>query len=68
MKNFFLILLFWGSFPCFAGEVDDLFSQGDREFQFERYSDEEILVRINEEAEIACDGSQCVLSSVDSNN
>ena len=48
-----------------ADDIDDTFNTGDREFKFEIFSNEGILLAIDKDAKVACspDG-QCVLSSV----
>lgn len=47
-----------------SSEIDDLFGSGDREFEFERFSNEEVLLVIDQDAEIACNRGVCTLHSV----
>lgn len=50
---------------AFANDIDDIFVPGDGEFQFERFSNEGILLSIDRDAKIACHSNgQCTLSSV----
>ena len=64
-----LIILFISmiiSFTSFADEIDDLFEQGeDIEYQFERFSDRNIMTAISHDAGVACKKGLCTLSSVD---
>ena len=51
----------------FADDIDDIFVPGDGEFEFERFSNEGILLAIDKDARLACQANgQCVLSSVES--
>ncbi len=51
--------------PTFADEIDDIFNPGEREFEFDRYSNEGILLKIDQDARIACSiEGLCKLSSV----
>ena len=50
---------------AFANDIDDIFVPGDGEFQFERFSNEGILLSIDRDARVACHSNgQCTLSSV----
>lgn len=64
MKKFFLIALALFSLQVFAQDVDDLFGGGETEFEFERFSDGEILLQIDRDAEVACKNGVCTLHSV----
>lgn len=50
-----------------AGDIDGLFGGGDREFEFERFSDDRVLLRIDEDARIACRRGVCTLHTVTNN-
>ena len=52
------------SSATFAGDIDDLFSGGEDEFQFERFSDESVLLKIDADAQIACNAGVCTLHTV----
>lgn len=63
MKNLLLLLLFAGlSFNVMAdntsgegeGDIDDMFGGGTDEFEFERFSDDRILVAIDQDAAVNC--------------
>jgi hypothetical protein len=48
-----------------ADVIDDIFNPGNGEFEFERFSNEGILLAIDQDARLACQANgQCVLSSV----
>jgi hypothetical protein len=50
-------------------DVDDIFAGGTREFEFERFDDDSILMAINQDARIACNNNGlCKLTSVTSND
>ena len=44
--------------------IDDVYSGGEDDFEFERFSDSSILVAIDADAEIACSNGLCTLHSV----
>ena len=67
MRVFFTILVMLINVSLCASEVDDMFGTGEYEFEFERFSDEKILVAIDRDAEIACDKGVCTLHSVSNN-
>jgi len=51
--------------PAFADDIDDIFNPGQGEFEFDRFSNEGILLKIDQDARIACSNDgQCRLSSV----
>ncbi|OUR99948.1 hypothetical protein A9Q84_02650 [Halobacteriovorax marinus] len=50
-----------------ATNVDDLFAGGEREFEFDRFADNSILLAIDEEAEMACSNGVCTLHAVTNN-
>lgn len=51
--------------PTFADDIDDIFNPGEGEFEFDRFSNEGILLKIDQDARIACSNDgQCKLSSV----
>ncbi len=53
----------------FAEDAGDIFIPGDGEFEFERFSNEGILLAIDRDARVACHSNgQCVLSSVQSDS
>ena len=67
MKHFLALILLLTSFIAIskADEIDDTFNTGNGEFKFERFSNEGILLAIDNDAKIACSSNgQCVLSSV----
>lgn len=65
MKKLLLIASLVFSASAFCGDVDDIFIPGDGEFEFERFSNEGILLAIDHDAKVACNqNGQCVLSSV----
>lgn len=66
MKNIFTLLLCLLSINAFTGSdiIDDVYSDGDDDFKFERFSDHEILLSIDADAEIACSNGLCTLHSV----
>ncbi len=53
----------------FADGIDDIFADGTDEFEFERFSDDSILLAIDSDAQLACgkDGL-CTLTSVTNNS
>lgn len=65
MKKLLKILLILLSLNICASEVDDIFGEGEQEFEFERFSDKSILLAIDEDAKVACSsGGLCTLHSV----
>ena len=64
MKNLITLLALLFTVTSFAGDVDDIFAGGEREFEFERFSDNGILLAIDEDAELACSNGLCTLHSV----
>ncbi|TNE99676.1 MAG: hypothetical protein EP326_07675 [Deltaproteobacteria bacterium] len=74
MKKLFLILNLLALFsaPLFAQEddnVDDIFGGGTDEFEFERFSDDRILLAIDADAAVNCTKEGlCTLSAVTSNS
>ncbi len=51
------------------GDIDDMFGGGTDEFEFERFSDDRILVAIDQDAAINCDKQGlCTLSAVTTNS
>jgi hypothetical protein len=67
MKNLLMLLsiLSMVSFSAFADEIDDLFAGGeDQEFEFERFSEDNIMKAISSDAGIVCKRGLCTLSSV----
>ena len=68
MKNLLSILSILAliSVPSFADEIDDLFGDGeDQEFEFERFSENNVMKAIANDAGIACKDGLCTISSVD---
>lgn len=64
MKKILLLTLLIINSLGFAGTIDDIFDPGNKEFVFERFSDNQILLAIDNDAKIACQSNgQCVLSS-----
>jgi hypothetical protein len=69
MKMLLTILFTLASVNAAAtGNIDDMFGGGTDEFQFERFSDDNIMVEIDRDASVACNAGSCVLSSVTSNS
>lgn len=78
MKNLLLLLLLAGlSFNVMAdnttgggdGDIDDMFAGGTDEFEFERFSDDRILVAIDADAAINCSSEGlCTLAATTTNN
>lgn len=67
MKNVLLTLALLFSTALFAGDIDDMFGGGEDEFEFERFSDSQILLQIDADAEVACHSGVCTLHSVSNN-
>ena len=68
-KILLLVCLCLSSTAVFADSIDDIFDPGNKEFQFERFSNEGIMLAIDQDARIACQSNgQCVLSSVQTDN
>lgn len=67
MKFLFLFLTLCGFHSnSYADQIDDLFSGGeDREFEFERFSENNVMDAIAHDAGIACRRGLCTLSSND---
>ena len=64
MRTFLLLSLLIVNSLAFAGSIDDIFDPGNKEFIFERFTDNKILLAIDNDARIACQpNGQCVLSS-----
>lgn len=72
MKFFLALLLALPALSFSQVEQDDIettFGGGSREFEFERFDDDSILMAINHDAQFACDREGlCRLSSVTSND
>lgn len=64
MKNFIVLIALLASTTTFAGDIDDIFNRGETEFEFERFSDDGILLAIDQDAELACVNGLCTLHSV----
>lgn len=64
MKKLLLIFAILVS-PVFADEIDDLFGGGDDGFEFERFSNESILLEIDTEAKVACKKGLCTLHAME---
>ncbi len=64
MKNVLLMLALLLSTNVLAGDIDDMFGGGEDEFEFERFSDNQILLAIDADAEVACNAGVCTLHSV----
>jgi len=66
MKNLMALLLCLMTVNSFAGgdNIDDIYAGGEDEFEFERFSDNEILLAIDADAEIACSNGLCTLHSI----
>lgn len=68
MKKVLLMLALLLSSATFAGgDIDDMFGGGEDQFEFERFSDNQILLAIDADAEIACRHGLCTLHSVSNN-
>ncbi len=67
MKKIILMTALLMSSFTFATNVDDLFAGGEREFEFERFADDSILMAIDQDAELACDAGVCTLHAVTNN-
>lgn len=64
MKTLLVMLCLLVTNIALANTIDDVFEPGSKEFAFERYSDDKILLEIDKDAKIAClPNGQCVLSS-----
>lgn len=69
MKKILLLTCLVTSTLAFADAIDDIFDPGNGEFKFERFSNEGILLAIDQDARIACqENGQCVLSSAQSDS
>lgn len=64
MKILLMLMALVVSTTSFAGDIDDVFDRGETEFEFERFSDNGILLAIDEDAELACENGLCTLHSV----
>lgn len=65
MKKFMMMLaLLLGMAATNAGDIDDIFGGGETVFEFEKFSDEEIFLKIDADAEIACNDGLCTLHSM----
>ncbi len=64
MKKLLLMLMFLLGSATFAGDIDDMFGDGEDDFEFERFSDNRILLAIDQDAEVACHAGLCTLHSV----
>lgn len=66
MKNLMALLLCLLTLNVFAGgdSIDDIYSGGEDDFEFERFSDNQILLAIDADAEIACSNGLCTMHSV----
>ncbi|MFI5391551.1 MAG: hypothetical protein ACHQYQ_09330 [Bacteriovoracales bacterium] len=63
---FVLCLLMSGSKMAFADNIDDLFAGGeDREFEFARFSEANVMEAISHDAGMACKNGLCTLTSND---
>lgn len=67
MKKLSLLFTLLLASNLYAGTIDDIFAPGDDQFQFERFSDEMVLVQIDQDANIACKDGLCTLHSVTNN-
>jgi hypothetical protein len=67
MKSVLLMLALCLSVSLSAGTIDDMFGGGEDEFEFERFSDGQILLAIDRDADMACHAGVCTLHSVDNN-
>lgn len=67
MKTFLILMSMFAANFALAGDIDDLFGPGDNQFEFERFSDDRVLLRIDEDANIACSQGVCTLHSVTNN-
>lgn len=67
MKKTLILLALAFTSLTFATNVDDLFAGGEREFEFERFADDSILMEIDNEAELACENGVCTLHAVVNN-
>jgi hypothetical protein len=67
MKFLFIMSLLFGiSVNTYADNIDDLFSGGeDREFEFERFSEANVMEAISHDAGMACRNGLCTLTSND---
>lgn len=65
MKKMFILALSCLSLVTYAGDIDDYFGGGEDTYDFEqRYSDADILMQVDRDAAVACNGSLCTLHSV----
>lgn len=64
MKKVLLVLALLFNTALFAGDIDDMFGGGEDEFEFNRYSDNQIQLAIDEDARVACSNGLCTLHSV----
>jgi hypothetical protein len=63
---FILSLLLGASINAYADNIDDLFAGGeDREFEFARFSEANVMEAISHDAGIACKNGLCTLTSND---
>jgi hypothetical protein len=68
MKKIFIIMLVLTGFQSYADEIDDIFGGGeDQEFEFERFSEENVMRAIAHDASIVCKKGLCKLTSVETN-
>ncbi|MFG1485664.1 hypothetical protein [Halobacteriovorax sp. RZ-2] len=65
MKKLLMILLLMFTSTTFANDVDDMFGSGEDQFEFEKFSNEEILLRIEEDIKVSCRKGECTLFSTE---
>ncbi len=64
MKRLLMLLLLVISTSIMAqdsGDIDDMFGGGDDHFEFEKFSNEEILLKIEEDIKVSCRKGLCTL-------
>lgn len=64
MKKFLSVLVLLSSLT-FAGDIDDVFGDGEDQFKFDRFSDEAILLEIDRDAAVSCNNGLCTLHSME---
>ncbi len=60
MKKLLLVLMIMTT-SVFANDVDDMFGGGEDQFEFEKFSNEEILLKIEEDIKVSCRKGLCTL-------
>jgi hypothetical protein len=68
MKKLLTLLLVLASLGVMADAIDDTFGPGQGDFDFDRFDNQAVLRHILGDAQVACQGGLCTLSSVTTRN